>query len=337
MKTNQYLNQWDGKVIMEIRNCFLWVCDRKGLLTPKTMIKMVFLFFSVYFLTFPKVPAASNQQFPDLRDCHNPALQKMLNKAMRAHTPNSKKAAKNRQMGAVVADITDLKNPQVAWYKPNVMYYAASLPKIAIVVGVFAHIDKGLIHLDSALETKLIGMIRHSSNQYATDLLHMVGMKQLSHILQDEKYGKLYDPVYGGGLWVGKAYGKSTERMGDPLHNISHGATAMQAARFYYGTITGTIIDIKYRPLLNKIFGRPAINHKFVKGLKGRENVEIYRKSGTWRDYHADSGVVVHDDFTYIVVYIEHHPKAGNKAVKGIQIVDDVMKAYAYQRKAGNR
>ncbi len=62
----------------------------------------------------------------------------MLNRAMRASGPLSKEAAHNRQMGAVVADITDLENPQVAWYKPDVMYYAASLPKIAIVVGVFA-------------------------------------------------------------------------------------------------------------------------------------------------------------------------------------------------------
>jgi beta-lactamase class A len=61
--------------------------------------------------------------------------------------------------------------------------------------------------------------------------------------------------------------------------------------------------------------------------------VEIYRKSGTWRDYHADSGVVVHDDFTYIVVYSEHHPEAGSKAIRGIRIVDDVMKAFANKKK----
>lgn len=252
---------------------------------------------------------------------------------MRAQGPVSKETARKRQMGAVVADITDLMNPHVAWYKPDVMYYAASLPKIAIVVGVFAQIDQGIITLDDSIETRLVGMIRNSSNQYATELLRLVGMKQLAEILQDERYGKLYDPAHGGGLWVGKEYGKGSVRIGDPLHNISHGATAMQAARFYYGIITGTVIDIKYRPLLVKIFSKPAIKHKFVKGLAGRKNVEIYRKSGTWHDYHADSGVVVHDDFTYIVVYIEHDPKAGSKAVKGIRIVDDVMNAYAHQKK----
>ena len=302
---------------------------------PNHMIKKIILLILILIFTISiqTISVFAGAEYPDLRESHNSKLQGMLNRAMRSHGSLSKEAAHKRKMGAVVADITDLKHPHVAWYKPDVMYYAASLPKIAIVVGVFALVDQGIIHLDSTIETKLIGMIRNSSNQYATQLLRQVGMKQLFQILQDERYGKLYDPAHGGGLWVGKEYGKSSERIGDPLHNISHGATAMQAARFYYGAITGTIIDIKHRPLLAKIFGKPAINHKFVKGLDGRENVEIYRKSGTWRDYHADSGVVVHDDFTYIVVYIEHHPEAGHKAIRGIRIVDDVMKAYAHKKK----
>ncbi len=299
----------------------------------KPDIKKTILIFLFSVLTIRTISVYAGSEYPDLRNCHNVKLQTMLDRAMHANTPESKPAGHNRQMGAVVADITDLKNPQVAWYKPDVMYYAASLPKIAIVVGVFAQIDQGIITLDPVIEDKLVGMIRHSSNQYATELLHLVGMKQLSQILQDPQYGKLYDPDHGGGLWVGKAYGKGVERMGDPLHNISHGASAMQAARFYYGALTGSTIDIKYRPLLARIFGKPAIKHKFVKGLEDRENIEIYRKSGTWRDYHADSGIVVHDDFTYIVVYIEHHPEGGDKAIKGIRIVDDVMKAYASQKK----
>lgn len=299
-------------------------------------IKLAIVIFLFGLLPGISANAHAGSVFPDLRDCHNPKLQAMLNKAMRAQQAHTPKSVHNRKMGAVVADITDLKNPQVAWYKPDVMYYAASLPKIAIVLGVLTQVDQGIIQLNPTIENKLIGMIRDSSNIYATDLLRVVGMKELASILQDERYGKLYDPDQGGGLWVGKEYGKGSKRIGDPINNISHGATAMQAARFYYGAINGTIIDIKHRPLLAKIFGKPAIKHKFVKGLEGRENVEIYRKSGTWRDYHADSGVVVHDDFTYIVVYIEQHPEAGGKAVRGIAIVDDVMAEYASQKKKNN-
>ena len=211
------------------------------------------------------------------------------------------------------------------------MLYAASLPKIAIVLGVFVEVERGKIKLDSQTRNQLIRTIRHSSNRDATALLHKVGFERLAEILQDERYGKLYDPARGGGLWVGKDYGKAPAWRRDPLHGLSHGASAMQAARFYYGVMNGTIIDPKYLPDLEEIFGSPAIKHKFVKGLQGRKDFEIYRKSGTWRDYHADSAVVARENLVYIVVYIDNHPDAGRAAVDGIKIVDDVTLAYANQ------
>ena len=128
-----------------------------------------------------------------------------------------------------------------------------------------------------------------------------------------------------GGLWVGKAYGKSAAWRRDPLKGISHAASAMQVARFYYGIMTGTIIDIEYIPVFEEIFGDPAINHKFVKGLKGKKDTKIYRKSGTWRDYHADSAVIVHEGTVYIIAYIDKHPDAGRGAVTGIRIIDEMM------------
>jgi beta-lactamase class A len=97
--------------------------------------------------------------------------------------------------------------------------------------------------------------------------------------------------------------------------------------------MNGTIIDAKYLPDLEEIFGSPAIKHKFVKGLQGRKDVEIFRKSGTWRDYHADSAVVARDNLVYIVVYIDNHPDAGRAAVDGIKLVDDVMLAYANRKR----
>jgi beta-lactamase class A len=212
------------------------------------------------------------------------------------------------------------------------MLYAASLPKIAIALGIIVEIDRGKIRLDAKTRNQLIRMIRHSSNQDATALLRRVGMERLAEILQDERYGKLYDPTYGGGLWVGKEYGKSPAWRRDPLNGISHGASAMQAARFYYGAMTGTIINLKYLPLLREVFGKPAIKHKFVKGLQGRKNIITFRKSGTWRDYHSDSGVIVQDNITYIAVYIDHHPNAGLTLVEGIRIIDDVMRQQANRK-----
>jgi len=124
---------------------------------------------------------------------------------------------------------------------------------------------------------------------------------------------------------VGKAYGKAPAWRRDPLHGISHGASAMQAARFYYGVMNGTLIDPKHTPLVEEIFGNPAIKHKIVKGLEGRTGVRIFRKSGTWRDYHSDSGVVERDNLAYIAVTIDQHPEAGRAIVLSIKTIDDVM------------
>ena len=297
--------------------------------SQKRLSRLWRIFSLVLILTFFWVNSGlAETGYPDLRNVHDPQLQKALDNALGPSHPEFWDGVRKKELSIVVADVTDLHHPHVAWYNPDRMLYAASLPKIAIVLGVFVEIERGAIELDSETRNQLIRMIRHSSNRDATALLYKVGFERLAEILQDERYGKLYDPVHGGGLWVGKAYGKAPAWRRDPLHGISYGASAMQAARFYYGIMTGTIIDSKYQPVLEEIFGNPAIKHKFVKGLQGRPGVEIYRKSGTWRTYHADSGVIVRDDLIYIVVYIDNHPDAGRGAVQGIRIVDDVMMAY---------
>ncbi len=308
--------------ISQSRLCCSWLRYRKII---RALLYATCLLISLEL--FSGHAAFGQSPYPNLRDAHSPELQKALDKAL--DHPIFWSGVKKKELSIVVADVTDLQHPKVAWYNPNLMLYAASLPKIAIVLGVIVEIDRGVIKLDSKTRNQLIRTVRHSSNRDATALLHKVGFERLAEILQDERHGKLYDPAHGGGLWVGKEYGKAAAWRRDPLHGISHGASAMQTARFYYGVMTGTIIDIKYLPLFKELFGNPAIKHKFVKGLEGREDVEIFRKSGTWRDYHADSGIVARKDLTYIAVYIDHHPEAGREAVVKIQKIDDVMRAYA--------
>lgn len=211
----------------------------------KGLWRLCYTFCLILTLTlFWAYGAFAESGYPDLRDAHDPELQKAMDKALGPHHPEFWDGVHKKEFSVVVADVTDLHHPQVAWYNPDVMLYAASLPKIAIVLGVFVEIERGVIKLDSETRNQLIRMIRHSSNRDATALLHKVGFERLAEILQDERYGKLYDPAHGGGLWVGKAYSKAPAWRRDPLHGISHGASAMQATRFYYGILTGTIIDI---------------------------------------------------------------------------------------------
>jgi beta-lactamase class A len=271
--------------------------------------------------------------YPDLRDSHDPELQAELDAAL-ADRPMFWDGVKKRDLTAVVADVTDLEHPKVAWYNPELMLYAASMPKIAIALGALVEVDLGNLELDGELHQQLVNMIKRSSNNDATAVFNKVGVERLKEILQDERYGKLYDPDRGGGLWCGKSYSKDSKVQRDPLHNLSHGASAIQAARFYYGYLNGTILDHKYLPLLKEMFGSPGIKHKFVKGLEGRD-VQIYRKSGTWGDFHADSGVFVRDDLTYIVVAVRQNlPTAGSDGVTGIRLVDDLMLERAARRKS---
>jgi beta-lactamase class A len=272
--------------------------------------------------------SASGTDYPDLRDRADPELQAALDEALYSR-PLFRAKIKNQTASLVVADVTDLENPRVASDNAELMMYAASLPKIGIIQGAFVEIDAGRLTVDEELHGQLVRMVKVSSNRDATAVLNKVRIERVAEILQDPKHGKLYDPAYGGGLWVGKTYDKSPVWKRDPIHGISHGASAMSAARFYYGALTGTLIDTKHLPLMGEMFGKPKLQHKFVKGLKGRD-VEIYRKSGTWRNYHADSGVIVHPDGgTYIIVAIGQGTEGGRHMVDLIRTVDDVMREQA--------
>ena len=132
-------------------------------------------------------------------------------------------------------------------------------------------------------------------------MLNRVGKQRLIEILQSNEFD-LYDLEGSGGLWVGKEYGKSPAYRRDPLHNFSHGATAMQVARFYYLLETGQVVGEKLSAEMKDMLGDPGIKHKFVKGLEQYPEVEIYRKSGSWRRWHGDSALVEAGSKQYIVV-----------------------------------
>ena len=167
-------------------------------------------------------------------------------------------------------------------------------------------------------------MIRKSSNQAATRVLNQVGFANLAAILQSDRY-RLYDPKYGGGLWVGRDYGGGQVWKRDPIHHISHGASAMQVARWFYLAVTRRLVDPKYQEDLADIMANPAIKHKFVKGLADKPDTEIYRKSGTWKHFHADGAVIVHLNHKYIIAALVEHPDGGKMLSELIVIADDLM------------
>ena len=267
--------------------------------------------------------ASAAPPYPELRDSHDSALQAHLDAAF-ADEALFWDGVRKREFSAVVVDVTDLRKPRVAGYNADLMLYAASLPKVAIVLGALIEIDRGVLPLGDETHQQLVAMVKKSSNASASAVLRKVGIERLAEILQDPAYGRLYDPEHGGGLWVGKAYDKTPVWRRDPLHGLSHGASAMQVARLYYGLMTSSWTDAKYLPLAEEIFGAPGLQHKFVKGLQGRE-VEIFRKSGTWKNFHADSAVIARDGLSYIAVSIDTIAEAGADMPRGIRTLDDAM------------
>ena len=264
--------------------------------------------------------------FPSLFNSHDPSLQSALEASLKQEMePDFIRAIEERHTSIALVDIADLYRPKVATINGNKMMYAASLPKIAILLGVFVQIKRGKMSFDEQIRRSCVKMIRYSSNEDASLLLGRVGIENLAEILQSDPL-RLYDPEFNGGLWVGKDYSDAPAWKRDPLHQISHGATAIQVARFYYLLFTNRLVSPKLTREMKKILSNPALEHKFVKGLKDKADIKIYRKSGTWKNWHADSGVIVHDNFKYIIVALSKLPHGGEKLSRLATAVDELMR-----------
>lgn len=245
---------------------------------------------------------------PPLREAFDPGLQADLERTLRGL--GLAPAAAEGKLAVALVDVTDPEDPRLASVNGDRMLYAASLPKIAILLGAFVEVERGRLTLDGPTRQSLEDMIRVSSNPAATRVLKRVGEENLLDILQSDRF-RLYDPDFNGGLWIGKVFGKAPAYRRDPLHNISHGATAIQTARFYYLLQTGQMFGPALTRQMKAILADPAIEHKFVKGLARFPGARLYRKSGSWRQWHSDSALVEQGGHRYIAVALAEHPEAG--------------------------
>ena len=252
--------------------------------------------------------ADSLSEYPGLRDSYDPRLQAELETTLERLRLDG--AVTRGELAVALVDITDLSDPRLASVNGDEMLYAASLPKIAILLGAFVEIERGNMRLDAATRESLTQMIRVSSNTAATTMLNRVGKRNLIDILSSERF-RLYDPLVNGGLWVGKEYDKSPAYERDPLNNLSHGATAHQAARFYYLLETGQLVAPGLSREMKAMLGNPAIEHKFVKGLLDVPEAKLFRKSGSWNRWHSDSAIVESGDYKYIVVALSANANGG--------------------------
>jgi len=226
-----------------------------------------------------------------LYDRVDPELQSRL-EARLNQNPEWSKLISSRKMAIGLVDLGHA-TPEFAQVNGNQMMYAASLPKIAILLGAYASFEDGSLPETAAIHQDLGNMIRVSSNSAASRLIEEVGMKKIQSVLKDPQYG-FYDEKRGGGLWIGKLYAKRGPRVGDPVNNISHGASATQVCRFFYLLSSGRLINPQRSRQMLVDLSYPALHHKFVSQVDQRApGARMFRKSGTWRQWHSDA-IMVH-------------------------------------------
>ncbi|MCL4686035.1 serine hydrolase [Myxococcota bacterium] len=221
-------------------------------------------------------------------------------------------ALARRKLAVTLVDITDVQNPRVAALNGDTMLYAASLPKIAVMLGVYQKAAEGRLTIDDETYHQLLRMIRRSDNGDSTTLMHKVGKDYIARVMLSPRY-RLYDPLHNGGLWAGKDYAAVGAWRRDPMYNLSHGATAMQVARFYYLLQTGRLVSPQASRDMKEVLRHSASDHKFLRGIRAiRPDAIVYRKAGTWGQAHADGALIERrDGATYIAVGLADDPMGG--------------------------
>jgi beta-lactamase class A len=220
--------------------------------------------------------------------------------------------------------LLDLNTRRLAMIHPDREEYAASVPKIGILLAYFQLHPAAATNLEAQTRHELGLMAKASNNELAAKFSQELGLRWIQAVL--DSYG-FYDANHGGGLWVGKHYGQSGERHGSPVGDNSHAATVRQLLRFFLLLEQGKLVSPAASRTMREIFASPDIPHddiKFVKGLAGRD-VQIIRKWGSWEDWRHDTAVVTGSGRHYILVALTRHPRGDDYLEALAPAVDDLM------------
>lgn len=283
----------------------------------------LFIFFLAITYSFAQgglpIPAKDADIKP-LRSLLDSSLQLNLEREFLLN-PKWGRLISEQKMAVGVVDLSDPLNIKFARINGNHMMYAASLPKIAILLAAMDAIDKGELVETAAVRKDMRLMISQSNNQASTRMIDRVGYAKIEAVMTDPKYA-FYDESRGGGLWVGKRYGGGGNTNREPLKNLSHAATVTQVCRYYYLLANGKLVNEKRSKQMLAILENPELHHKFVNTLDQiAPRARLFRKSGSWRTYHSDSILVWGEDPSrrYILVALVDD-------ANGEQIIRDLVR-----------
>jgi beta-lactamase class A len=270
-------------------------------------------------------PPLMNRSFNDyVLDFDTPVDPALQTKLEQVDAELRRKFGMTTQQTAV--GVLDLNTLRLAMIHPDREEYAASVPKVGILLAYFALHPEAAKNVNGQTRHELGLMAKASDNEMASKFSREMGLKQIQAVLNAYHF---YDTNHGGGIWVGKHYGKGDERYGDPVGNNSHAATVRQLLRFFLMLEQGRLVSPAAAKTMREILASSDIPHtenKFVKGLAGRD-VQIIRKWGSWEDWRHDAAVVTGGGRHYILVALTRHPKGDEYLVALAQRVDHLMQS----------
>ena len=221
--------------------------------------------------------------------------------------------------------LLDLQRMRLAMIQPDRVEYAASVAKIGILLAYFQLHPHAARQLDPQTRHELGLMAKASSNEMAAKFSRPLGLLPIRQVLDGYHF---YDANRGGGLWVGRHYGASDERYGDPVGDHSHAATVRQLLRFYLLLEQGRLVSPEASRTMREIFLSPDIPHhdiKFVRALAARPGVQILRKWGSWENWLHDTAIVTGPGRRYILVALTQHPRGDEYLENLARAVNDLM------------
>jgi beta-lactamase class A len=268
--------------------------------------------------------AASECRAPSPLSRTDPILQTQLSQALRS--AGLEGPLRQRKLAVSLVDLTAPGETFYAGVNDDHMLYAASLPKIGILLAVLQGVNDGAIAWTPEFSWRLTKMITISDNAFATWGARLVGLRGIAEVLLDPRYC-LYEPGVGG-LWVGRAFEKGGDSLRDPLKGISHAATARQTARFYAMLEAGQLVSPYWSEWMLAHMGPPEYVHKFYFALGNRPGVEfIARKSGTWQNFHSDTALVVNGSRRYILVALADHTEGEVMLQRIAEVADGIIES----------
>jgi beta-lactamase class A len=274
-------------------------------------------------LSLAEMRAELEVSLPSLRSLKNLSFEDQLKRKLNAN-PVWNSLIRNKRMSVGVVDMSNEEAVRFATVNGRHMMYAASLPKIAVLAAAHDAIERGELKESTAVKADMRLMIAKSNNAATTRMIDRIGFDKIERTMTDPGL-KLYDPAFGGGLWVGKRYAAGGKRNPDPMKGISHAATTEQICRYFYLLANDELISESSSAKMRSYLVDPQLHHKFVNVLdQVAPDAKVYRKSGSWSSFHADVALVQGPNRNYIITALVDDPK-GEQICRNLAAVLDNM------------